>query len=74
MRKFALLGASALVLALGVAGASAEPFDPVSGYNGSAAGFAYGYPHGAPTNEGRAAATENWAPASSVLEQFHEGK
>jgi hypothetical protein len=70
MRKIALLGASALVLALGLAGASAEQFNPVTGYHGSAIGSAYG----ASTSEGRAAATEGWAPSSSVLEQFHEGK
>jgi hypothetical protein len=70
MRKIALLGASALVLALGVATASAEEFNPVTGYNGSAIGNAYG----APMSEGRAAAIENTAPTTSILEQFHEGK
>jgi len=33
MRKIALLGASALVLALGIFGASAEPFNPTTGYS-----------------------------------------
>ncbi len=70
MVKFAVLGASALVLALGVASASAEAFNPVSGYNGSAIGNGYG----ASMSEGRAAASENSAPTTSILEQFHEGK
>jgi hypothetical protein len=76
MRKLALLGASALVLALGVGAASAEAFNPASGYNGSAYGYVYGHgdSQGAAMNEGRASATEGWAPSSSVLEQFHEGK
>jgi hypothetical protein len=72
MRKIALLGASALVLALGVASASAEPYDPASGYDGSNYGYVYG--HGSQRNEGRAAATENSGTTSSILEQFHEGK
>ena len=40
MRKIALLGASTLVLILGIASASAEPFNPVTGYNtyGSSSG------------------------------------
>jgi hypothetical protein len=38
MRKIALLGASALVLALSLASASAEPFNPVTGYSGSTYG------------------------------------
>lgn len=33
MRKFAILGASAFVLALSIVGSSAEPFNPVSGYS-----------------------------------------
>ncbi len=33
MRKIALLGASALALALGIASASAERFNPVTGYS-----------------------------------------
>ncbi len=70
MRKFALLGASALVLALGVASASAEPFNPVTGYDGSATGRYYG----SAMSEGRAAATDNTGPTTSILEQFHEGK
>jgi hypothetical protein len=71
MRKFAVLGASALVLALGVATASAEAFNPVTGYDGSAVGKGYG----AAASEGRAAAIDNsQATTSSILEQFHEGK
>ncbi len=71
MRKFALLGASALVLALGVASASAEAFNPGTGYNGSA--IEHGY--GSTASEGRAAAIDNnTATTSSILEQFHEGK
>ncbi len=38
MRKIALLGASALVLALGLASASAEPYNPVTGYAGHSSG------------------------------------
>jgi hypothetical protein len=68
MRNIVILGASAIVLALGVASASAEAFNPVTGYNGSAIGNGYG------VSEGRAAATENAAPTTSILEQFHEGK
>ncbi len=68
MRKLVILGASALLLSLGVASASAEAFDPVTGYNGSAVGNGYG------ASEGRAAATESTAPTTSILEQFHEGK
>ncbi len=76
MRKIALLGASALVLALGVASVSAEPFNPVTGYNGSANGsyLGDGASRGATLNEGRAAATDGAATTSSILEQFHEGK
>ena len=78
MRSSVILGASALVLALGVATASAEEFNPVTGYHGSAVISSYG----APMSEGRAAAIEGlspyyrsysgWAEGSPVLEQFHE--
>jgi hypothetical protein len=76
MSKYTLLGASALVLALGVATASAEPFNPASGYDGSAYGYVYGRGENQTpmTNEGRAAAVENTVPTTSILEQFHEGK
>jgi hypothetical protein len=73
MRNFALLGASALVLALGVASASAEPFNPVTGYsNGPYVGQTYN----GSLNEGRAAVDGNngWTTGNPVLEQFHEGK
>jgi len=83
MRKIIVIGASALTLSLGVVAASAEPFNPVSGYNGSAYGpnapSDYPYYGAAPMREGRAAAVENSAPygdgtgPGSVLEQFHEG-
>ncbi len=74
MRKFALLSASALVLALGVASASAQPSGQnflTRGDNGAAATFA---PNGSVT-EGRAAAIE--APASSAdgfIWQQHHGR
>ncbi len=75
MRNIALLSASALVLALGVASASAEPFNPVTGYDGSSVAPAYGYNGG--LNEGRAAAEgqflpNGWNVGNPVLEQFHE--
>jgi hypothetical protein len=72
MRKFALLGASALVLALGVATASAEPFNPVTGYNGSAVAPAYGYTGS--LNEGSSQSNVGATTGNPVLLQFHEGK
>jgi hypothetical protein len=77
MRSFALLGASALLLALGVASASAEPFNPVTGYNnGPYVGSTSGY--NGSLNEGRAANdgafANGWTTGNPVLEQFHEGK
>jgi hypothetical protein len=79
MRNTVILTASALVLALGVGVASAEPFNPVTGYHGSAVAPAYGYNGG--FNEGRAAAEDGynngwingWSAGSPILEQFHEG-
>jgi hypothetical protein len=44
MREIALLGASALVLALGLASASAEPFNPVTGYSNSPYGARWSNP------------------------------
>jgi hypothetical protein len=72
MRNLVLLGASALVLALGVASASAEPFNPVTGYsNGPYVGSTYN----GSLNEGRAANDgAGWTTGNPVLEQFHEGK
>jgi hypothetical protein len=75
MRNLTFIGASALILALGVGAASAEPFNPVTGYDGSSLAPSYGY-NGAP-NEGRAAAEDGyyngWTAGSPILEQFHEG-
>jgi hypothetical protein len=76
MRNIALLSASALVLALGVASASAEPFNPVTGYSHTYSAPSYGM------NEGRSAAEDGfnfggstgWASGSPILQQFHEGK
>jgi hypothetical protein len=78
MRNIAILSASAFVLALGVGAASAEPFNPVTGYHGSSVEPAYGYNGG--LTEGRAAAedgfnngwTNAWTHGNPVLEQFHE--
>ena len=69
MRKFAFLGASALVLALGVTAASAEPFNPVSGYDGSAYGMDNQSPY-APMREGRAAAIEGSTPFLGIPVPF----
>jgi hypothetical protein len=75
MRKFAVLGASALVLALGVATASAEPFNPVTGYNGSAVTPAYGYTgslnEGRAANEGSSQFNSGWTTGNPVLQLFH---
>jgi pectate lyase len=70
MRKFALLGASALVLALGVATASAEP----STQQLLNAGQGFGQTSSSATlSEGRAAATE--APAADAfIWQQHQGR
>jgi hypothetical protein len=75
MRNLTFIGASALVLALGVATASAEPFNPVTGYDGSSVAPSYGYNTG--LNEGRAAAegqilNNGWNNGNPVLEQFRE--
>jgi hypothetical protein len=80
MRKIALFSASALVLALGVASASAEPFNPVTGYSHAYSAPSYGYNGG--MNEGRSAAEDGfnyggatgWTTGSPILQQFHEGK
>jgi hypothetical protein len=69
MRKLALLGASALVLALGVASASAEP----STTQLLAAGHGVGQT--STVNEGRAAAIEGSAPAADAfIWQHHYGR
>ncbi len=71
MVKFALIGASALVLALGVASASAEPTTAQL----LAAGQGFGPTPSATVNEGRAAAIE--APAASAdgfIWQQHHGR
>jgi hypothetical protein len=70
MRKFAVLGASALVLALGLASASAQP-----NFNGTvnqdqAQAAASGALFAAPAlQEGRAAATEGQGIAPVILEK-----
>jgi hypothetical protein len=65
MRKIALLGASALVLALGVASASAEPTTAQilsHGQNGAYQNYAH---------EGRAAAVDGFGADSVILD--HHG-
>ena len=78
MRKLALLGASALILALGVGAASAEPFDPVTGYSGTYSSPAHGYTgalnEGRAANEGASRYNNDFTPGNPVLQQFHEGK
>lgn len=69
MRKSVILGASALVLAIGVTAASAEPFNPVSGYDGSAYGVD-DQPTRAPMREGRAAAIESPTPFLGIPVPF----
>ncbi len=89
MRKIALLGASALILTAVVAGASAEPFNPVTNSYGTIKAPIHGYGR---LREGRAAAIDvpvpyfgiptpfvgpnarPSTPASIVLQQYHEGK
>jgi len=73
MRKFALLGASALVLALGVASASAEPSGQgflTRGANGEVATYA---PNSWTFHEGRAAAVDSPAPDAFIY-QPHFGR
>ena len=74
MRKIVLLGASALVLALGVATASAQP----SGQNfltRGDVGAVQTYSPGATVTEGRAAAIEGSAPAADAfIWQQHIGR
>jgi len=82
MRNFAILGASTLVLAFGVGAASAEPFNPVTGYsNAPVSGYsgAYvlpGYGFNGSLNEGRSAFeggyNNSWTAGDPILEQFHE--
>ena len=81
MRKIALLGASALVLALGVASASAQPrTDEVLSHGDNGAYQTYAptsrYAPGSTVNEGRAAAIEGQtqAPAADAfIYQQHIG-
>ena len=72
MRKIALIGASALVLALGVASASAQP----SGQDfltRSDTGVVQNF--GATVNEGRAAAIEGSTPSvNAFIWQQHHGR
>jgi hypothetical protein len=66
MRKIALLGASALVLALGVASASAQP---------SGQEFLTRSQTGVTVTEGRAAAVESSTPAADAfIWQQHNGR
>jgi hypothetical protein len=70
MRKIALLGASALVLALGVATASAQPRTNEVLDHGQTSAFSTS----APTYEGRAASVEGQAPAADAfIYQQHLG-
>jgi hypothetical protein len=66
MRKIALLSASALVLALGVASASAQPRTEDVMNHGQTGAF---QTYAAPTQEGRAAFVESQGPV--VLDQAH---
>ncbi len=68
MRKLALFGASALVLGLGVAGASAEPFNPATDSPGFMTGPSNGYY--SRMNEGRAAAVDGTAPFFGIPTPF----
>jgi opacity protein-like surface antigen len=68
MRKIALLGASALVLALGAASASAEPSTAQIMSHGQNGGYTQGYHHRW-VYEGRAAAVDGSAADSVILEQ-----
>jgi hypothetical protein len=63
MRKIALLSASALVLALGVASASAEPTTAQIMSHGQTGA----YSTSAPTYEGRAASVDGQAPAADAF-------
>ncbi len=71
MRKLALLGASALVLALGVASASAQP----SGQSFLTRGDLGAVQTSATVTEGRSAAIEGSAPAADAfIWQQHQGR
>ncbi len=74
MQVFAALSASALALAVGVSTASAESFNPVTGYSGSTDGYAYEYGYSAPIDQGRVGGTPSWDADPLLLEQFREGK
>jgi hypothetical protein len=67
MRKFALLGASALLLAVGVGSASAIPTTDQIESHGQAGWQQYQAPRG--MHEGRAAAIDGSAADSVILEQ-----
>jgi len=75
MRKTALLGASALVLALGVASASAEPTTQQLMSHGQTGGVDNNAPNasGAMVGEFRAAATETPA-ADAFIYVHHYGR
>jgi hypothetical protein len=74
MRKIALLGASALVLALGVASASAQPRTNEVLDHGQTGVFQTYSASSATLNEGRAAAVEGQAPAADAfIYQQHIG-
>ena len=76
MRRIALLGASALVVALGVASAPAQPSGPdflTRGDTGAVRTQAPN-PSGAKVKEGRGAANERSAPAyDAFIWQMHDG-
>ena len=72
MRKIALLGASALVLALGVASASAQPVGQDFLTRGDIGAVQTYSPNasGTTVTEGRAAAIEGSAPAAGKIWSF----
>ncbi len=77
MYKASLLGASALLLALGVATASAEPFNPTSSDSGLASQVTEGRAaaiDGPAPYQGHSGYIQSSGPSSVILQQFHEGK
>ena len=71
MSKIALIGASALVLALGVASASAQPTTQQLQSAGQQPGVTTTYSPNSTLSEGRAAAIEGDGTAPIVLGQHH---
>jgi len=73
MVKFALLGASALVVALGAVSASAEPTTQQLLRAGQKPGMIKTFSPNARLREGRAAAIEGQGSGSIIIEQ-HRGR